>query len=238
MLISCVMATMKGRKHFLQKGIRYFQDQTYQNRELVIVDDDPEPLEDVPKDPKIKYLRVKPCDLGRKLNVGIEEARGDLIQKLDDDDYYAPRFLRAMFLGLGTIDPDNVIGSTNGCVMYVAETGDLRFSGYQWFLGSTLLFGRKVWERGPFSEDIKRSLDAEFIKRHPDVDKYYVSDPEAHMYVRHGIGHLWLEHQGMNFDDFLRTRDLWHRTIEEYVPEHADFYRSLTLEASRHRERP
>src|SRR5574341_5106 len=93
--VSCIMAT-KDRHEFLPQALRCFLRQTHVNSALIIVDDGERPARGLCKNlPRVRYIRLRgPVNTGTKLNIGIEDARGDLLQKLDDDDYYHPDFLK------------------------------------------------------------------------------------------------------------------------------------------------
>jgi glycosyltransferase involved in cell wall biosynthesis len=103
-LVSVVLAT-RDRPRFLPLALAGYRQQTYPHRELIVVDDG----ERFPADETAVaaaggcVLRLLPgTPLGAKLNAGIESARGDLIQKLDDDDWYGPPFIAAMVATLAT----------------------------------------------------------------------------------------------------------------------------------------
>src|SRR5690606_5403689 len=90
-LVSCVMPTF-NRRRFVPQAIELFQRQDYEHRELIIVDDGDDPVEDLlPEDERIRYL---PLDvrrtIGQKANLAVEAARGALIAYWDDDVWYAP----------------------------------------------------------------------------------------------------------------------------------------------------
>ncbi len=89
--VSCVMPT-HNRGSFIQAAIDCWLKQTYENRELIILDDgDMGQCYPVPHHPRIRYeFLEKPEALGRKRNLINGMARGDVICHWDDDDWSAP----------------------------------------------------------------------------------------------------------------------------------------------------
>ncbi len=84
-----------------------FKNQTYENKELLILDDSSSPSDFfiMLKDPTVKYQHVMTRDsIGQKRNMLIEMASGSLIAHFDDDDYYAPSYLETMVQSLGEAD--------------------------------------------------------------------------------------------------------------------------------------
>lgn len=90
-LVSCVMPTW-NRRAFIPGAIDSFLRQTYEPRELVILDDGDEPIQDlIPQDSRIRYaFEGKRRITGDKRNRVNELARGDVICHFDDDDWSAP----------------------------------------------------------------------------------------------------------------------------------------------------
>ncbi len=89
-LVSCIMPTYNRRK-FIPHAIEYFLRQDYSNKELIIIDDGSDIVEDlVPADTSIRYFKLsKKLTLGAKLNMACTYAKGDVIANWDDDDWYA-----------------------------------------------------------------------------------------------------------------------------------------------------
>lgn len=93
--VSCLSVTA-NRKHLMQRAIRCFRNQSYENKELVIIDDGEQDLEDIlstlPAE-QVKYVKLdKDPDntLGKLRNRSLEEADGDFLIQWDDDDWYHP----------------------------------------------------------------------------------------------------------------------------------------------------
>ena len=76
-LVSCVMPTF-DRRRFVPGAIDCYRAQTYQHRELVILDDGTDPIADlVPDDPTIRYIRLTGrLSTGAKRNSACRAARG------------------------------------------------------------------------------------------------------------------------------------------------------------------
>ena len=89
-LVVCIMPTY-NRRRFIPNAIRYFLRQDYKNKELLIVDDGTDCIEDlVPDDPQIRYLRTKKNrSLGEKRNLCVRNSNAELIMHWDDDDWMA-----------------------------------------------------------------------------------------------------------------------------------------------------
>jgi glycosyltransferase involved in cell wall biosynthesis len=230
-LVSCILAT-GNRKPFLKQAIKYFQNQTYQNKELIIVDDGPDPAEAlVPRDPCIKYMRLEShINLGRKLNIGIENSSGGIIQKLDDDDYYHPKFLDTTVNAILDRDPEKFIVAFDCFLVLILSTGELKFSGHGWFAGQTLCFHRQLWEKGPF-RDLPRAIDEWFLIDHP-VEHIKIEDPELFITVRHEGGHLWTDLGQTDVTGYFRRQPNYHKSLAECLSaKDLSFYERLRQES-------
>src|SRR5688572_5651512 len=95
--VSVIMITY-NRGHLIEESIRSVMIQTYENWELIIVDDgsedDTEEVIQRLKDPKIRYYKVNHCGrLGKLRNFGIKMAVGEYIAFQDSDDLWLPKKL-------------------------------------------------------------------------------------------------------------------------------------------------
>ncbi len=97
-LVSVITPTY-GRHDFLIGAQRWFDSQTYPNREWVILDDSPAPSAWFSQntDPRVRYIHdpVRRT-IGEKRNMLVDMAKGEFVAHFDDDDYYAPRYLATM----------------------------------------------------------------------------------------------------------------------------------------------
>src|SRR5215831_17693241 len=94
--VSCILVT-RDRPAFFRQALRCFSAQDYPHKALIVVDDGTTAVgPQCAGLPDVKYIRLtSSAPTGTKLNIGIEAARGEIVQKLDDDDFYAPGFLSA-----------------------------------------------------------------------------------------------------------------------------------------------
>jgi glycosyltransferase involved in cell wall biosynthesis len=231
-LVSCILATGR-RRQFLKQAIKCFQRQTYENRELLIVDDGTESVVDlVPEDDRIRYLQLDArAPLGAKLNIGIEQARGQIIQKLDDDDYYAPEFLITTTNALLGHDPARSIVGFGCFLVLIAATGELKYSGKGWCAGGTLCFSKQLWESGPF-RDIPRAVDWCFLRDH-EPQRIKIYEPELYILVRHDNGHLWARMGNTDVTEHFRRRPAYRKSLRDLLPsEDWAFYEGLRADLS------
>ena len=123
-LVSVVIATY-NMAAYLPLAVRSALEQTYQNIEIVIVDDGStdgslkavEPLLD---DPRVKYLFQKNKGQAAAKNQGVQQARGEYVAFLDADDIWMPDKLDQqvpLFLRSGTI------GVVYSRIAYIDESG-------------------------------------------------------------------------------------------------------------------
>jgi Glycosyl transferase family 2 len=91
-LVSCLMVT-RGNIGFIKTAIECFSRQTYENRELLIVYDNPTlELEYVIGSVEgIRFIRIHDkFPLGILRNIAVSYSRGEIICQWDDDDFYDP----------------------------------------------------------------------------------------------------------------------------------------------------
>jgi glycosyltransferase involved in cell wall biosynthesis len=95
-LVSCIMPT-RDRLDWVLQSIKYFNRQSYANRELIIIDDGDLDLSGyLPHDSAIRYVRLnRRVSIGEKRNRACEVASGDVIVHWDDDDWYGVNRLSA-----------------------------------------------------------------------------------------------------------------------------------------------
>ena len=88
--VSVLVAT-KNRPHFAENILRNFFRQDYPQNymELIIGDDGECKMEKlIPEIENIKYIKFDKISLGNKRNKLCQEAKGDIIVFMDDDDFY------------------------------------------------------------------------------------------------------------------------------------------------------
>ncbi|MGN6212330.1 glycosyltransferase [Parafilimonas sp.] len=165
-LVSCIMPTYNRRK-FIPHAIEYFLRQDYSNKELIIIDDGSDIVEDlVPADTSIRYFKLsKKLTLGAKLNMACTYAKGDVIANWDDDDWYASSRLQYQVEALNNPKVD-VCGINN--LLYYDMHNNLGYryiypaSQRMWLLGSSLCYKKKLWCNNRFA-DINVGMDGLFV---------------------------------------------------------------------------
>jgi ADP-heptose:LPS heptosyltransferase/2-polyprenyl-3-methyl-5-hydroxy-6-metoxy-1,4-benzoquinol methylase len=165
-LVSCIMPTA-NRRRFVPRAIECFLAQDYAEKELLILDDGEERIEDlVPRDPRVRYVRgARRQPVGTKRNAACNEARGELIAHWDDDDWSAPWRLSYQVAelarsGADVCGLDRVLFADAGggrAWEYVYPKG-----GQPWVYGATLCYRKAFWRGNPFP-DVNVGEDARFV---------------------------------------------------------------------------
>jgi glycosyltransferase involved in cell wall biosynthesis len=158
------------RRAYVGQAIAAFLSQDYENRELVIIDDGIDGIEDlVPSDERIHYVRrARGQSLGAKRNEACRLAHGEIIVHWDDDDWHAPWRLsyqvgtlvaeQADICGLDRLwffDPEN------------KRAWQYRYHGRpRWLAGGTFCYRKSVWQRHPFA-NVSAGEDTRFVREAP-----------------------------------------------------------------------
>jgi glycosyltransferase involved in cell wall biosynthesis len=95
-----VVIPVYNRAHVLARALRSVLDQSFQDFEIVVVDDGStdDPAEAIARfaDPRIRYIRQRNRGGGAARNAGIDAAEGRFIAPLDSDDEFLPGHLARM----------------------------------------------------------------------------------------------------------------------------------------------
>ena len=194
-LVSCIMPTY-NRRAFLPLALAAFAQQDYPNRELIIIDDGPDPVGDLAEGlPGVRYVRCPTrLSVGAKRNLACRHAQGSIIAHWDDDDWYAPRRLRyqAAPLLAGTADlsglenafvlelPGGTFWTTGPQLHQRMFVGDVH--------GGTLMYNRSVLDSGCRYPEINLAEDAALLRQALGRGKRLtrLANAGVFVYVRHG----------------------------------------------------
>ena len=127
--VSVIIPT-HNRPEFLKRSIKSVLDQSYQDLELIIVDDGSKPtaqnIVDSFQDSRIRFIRQEVSrGGGTTRNIGIRAATGNFIAFLDDDDEWVPNKL-AIQMEYFEGTPDDV-----GIIAKSGRAGGLRRESYR-----------------------------------------------------------------------------------------------------------
>ena len=88
--ISCYCCTY-GRPNLLEEAIYSFLMQSYQNKELIIINDHKD-QKLIFEHPQVKIFNINEriIPLGKKYNFAVKHCKGEIIMPWDDDDVYLP----------------------------------------------------------------------------------------------------------------------------------------------------
>ena len=167
LMVTCIMPTANRRK-FIPTAIQYFISQDYPNKELIIIDDGSDPIEDlVPLHKNISYFYspIKET-IGEKRNFACKKAIGGIIVHWDDDDWYATNWLSYQVQILQNNNAD--ICGLNQIQFYSIldnkywMTKNMN-SKKLWLSGATLAYHKTFWEKHPFN-NLQIGEDDDFVR--------------------------------------------------------------------------
>jgi len=193
-LVSCIMPTY-NRRAYVPQALQSFLQQDYPNRELIVIDDGTDPIEDlISTTTNIQYLRMpNRLSIGAKRNLACQHARGEIIAHWDDDDWYSPDRLRYQVAPIvaGVAD---LTGLENKFVLEL-PAGDFWTTNRQlherMFVenvhGGTLVYQKNVWTEGKGYPEVNLAEDAWLLYRatHSGKRLQRLSNPGVFVYVRH-----------------------------------------------------
>lgn len=172
-MLSCVMPT-RGRRAWVPLAVRCWLEQTLPAfaRELIVVDDGPEPCADLlPPSERVRYVYLPGRNsIGAKLNLGCSMAMGDLMAAWADDDYHAAWRLEHQVEAMKQTPAAGVCGCDS--IFYWApgwpeplwrydNVPGRRASAY--VTGGTMLWRRAFWEERPYDESPAAGEDTRWI---------------------------------------------------------------------------
>lgn len=203
-LVSCLMVT-RGRLFPSKYAVRCFQAQTYPDRELVIVVDDPacELLPHLARlgDDRIRVVEVPPgATLGELRNASVSAARGAYVCQWDDDDLYAPERIQTQLSAL-------LAARASACVLrrwtlWWPAADRLAISGVRLWEGSILAAREAV----PPYPALRRGEDTEMMEVLLQRGRVLsLEAPQLYVYIHHG-GNTFGERHFFQIYNFSRQR--------------------------------
>jgi hypothetical protein len=227
-LVTCIVPTTKKRQLFWPMLFQCFQKQTWSNKKLVLVSEDPVECE-LP--PKTEVIAVPPgLSIGAKMNIGVRSSEGNYFWKGDDDDLYHKNFLSTAIPPLLLKTPS--VSMTNRYLILFLKDWELYYLPKAGCAGGTICFSRDAWKNRPF-EDLSYSEDWNFIK---DRDHLVIANSSqllaTYMIVRHG-SNSWSswEHTDKSVDtELMKCCRKLSRGPECFLtPEDVVFYQKLRI---------
>jgi O-antigen biosynthesis protein len=207
-LISCIMPTY-NRRRFVELALRNFSRQDYPRKELLVVDDGTDPVDDlVGSVPEARYFRLdRRAPIGAKRNRACAEARGEIIAHWDDDDWYAPDRLRYQTMPVVAGEAD-LTGLESAFVLELPAgqfwtiDGDLHRRMYVGDVhGGTLVYRTALRHEGITYPDVDLAEDAMFLHQALARGRRLrrLANPGVFVYVRHGAN-AWKFQPGQFID--------------------------------------
>lgn len=142
--------------------------QDYPNIIEVIVADDGDDSQqlDLKIPYPIQYIRCPRMTIGKKRNLLVSNAKGEYIAHFDTDDIYFPTYISESIKILETQNKD-ATGTSDMTFMYKdGHCGAMRNPFLSMANEATMVYKRKFWEQGPFSENQTNEGIAFYKGRH------------------------------------------------------------------------
>jgi glycosyltransferase involved in cell wall biosynthesis/cyclopropane fatty-acyl-phospholipid synthase-like methyltransferase len=178
-----------NRRAFVPHAIRYFLNQDYPNRELIVMDDGADPIGDlIPGDPRIRYFRLEGTrSLGVKRNLACEQARGEVILHWDDDDWMASWRISYQVHHLMEADAD-ICGIAR--MYFFAPHREQAWlyvfpeEARPWVGGGSLCYTKAIWREDPF-RDVTIGEDNQFLQGEHPKRVAVLEDPRFYVALVH-----------------------------------------------------
>lgn len=237
--ISCLTVT-NGRFEWLKRTIRCYVNQTYSNKELVILSQGNKEINRLISD----YIRIIGRDdilffecsptmsLGAMRNLSIEISSGEILCQWDDDDYSHPRRMVNQYHHLLK---GNVSASVyTQHLKYYYQTGDIYWIDwsieknlFEKFLPGTIMFRKNIFHKMKnlaYPEIGLKSIKEEDLCFLQNILKTDIINPveagNQYIYTYHGLNTYKLEHHNfvlakkvLEKEELLKRKDLLIETL-------------------------
>jgi glycosyltransferase involved in cell wall biosynthesis len=221
-MVSLILCTF-GRPAFLEIILRCLRNQTYQNMEVIVVNDGPgDPRSIAAICPSKVITLAKRTPLGEKLNYGIDASNGQFLFKIDDDDYYSASYVSRMMEGvLSSASDSKSVSFAQPYLFFDLRRRKFHMSDEQRCSGATLVFSRDSWIECPFRAD-PSAVDASFLLDRLEMghtlNPVYIG--EMFIQIRHGLGHIWnYLPWGQSVDAYMQELGEWEGDEHAVFPE-------------------
>lgn len=184
--VSLVCPTF-NRPQYLPTAVRCFLQQSYENKELIIVDDGDDRM-DFSFDSRIRHIHLgNRTPTGTKRNIGAEVAFGDIVANLDDDDWSHPYRVEDEVRRL--LKTGKAVTGYNASILYDEASGQLYKipGGPPYFAsGSSQLYMRAWWDLHPYP-DCSFGEDSVFSRTARLADELAIAEPGKMLVVRRHV---------------------------------------------------
>jgi glycosyltransferase involved in cell wall biosynthesis len=236
-LVSVVMGVYNG-KDTLERSVRSALQQTYKNLEFIVVDDGSTDgsseilLTLAAQDSRINIITQRNTGLTKSLNIGVRAAKGELIARLDADDYAATERIEKQVAAFQA-RPELVLLGSNSLDQYEnaspKEWGHLSDAEIEReiilctpFPHSTVMFRADVFRKlGGYNESFVTSQDTELWMRFAKQGKVSML-PECLIERTVHSGSISHSRRFRQFNDAWRARRMHYEGSSLYA-----FYFSL-----------
>ena len=240
-MISVIIPTYK-RSDYIERAINSVLHQTYQDFEIIVVDDNnpgtdertelEKKMRKFEKNPKIHYIQHDKNRNGAVArNTGIKNAKGDYIAFLDDDDFYIQDRLETLYKVLeqnkqyDAAYSDTVIINAKGEIVEIVEAKEYGDISKKMLLkettigtGSNLFFRAKALKDiGGFNEELKRHQDIEIVVRF--CQKYKILNINKLLVVKDNGNRI---NKLKSVDELLETKEKYMKEFEKYVQKYPE----------------
>jgi glycosyltransferase involved in cell wall biosynthesis len=158
----------------LCKCIQYYLNQTYNHKELIIIDDSNKYIAGLNKKyilelnrNDVHYVHCAKNSIGTKRNRAIKLSKGDIICFWDDDDIHSPSRLEKQFSHMLKMKCDMSFLKNVPCLINneIVKIPNKIHSNWWWkgYICPTMMFKRYLWEFCKF-RNVSLSEDSLFIK--------------------------------------------------------------------------
>lgn len=226
--ISIILLTY-NREQFISQAIESALAQTYQNFELIIVDNGSTDKsfkicqEFSEKDSRIKLISKEKGNIGSGRNAGIKLSTGEYILFIDDDDYFESDMLEFLIENAEKYDSDI---SICGCYSDFGDHLEVYYVYDELYVLNTVqgvheLLRRKLYNSANPCKLFKRKLfdNVDYLEtgRYDDIHTLYKLFANANRVVIHGIPKYYFRKHTTNNSGFLVTNAFTTEMLEEYM---------------------
>lgn len=157
LLVSAIMPVY-GQPEMLEVALRSFHSQDWDNKELIVVDDSPEPLLDRVWGLNVVYMRLRARQkIGPKRNLACDMANGEIIVHFDSDDWSASNRITDQVHRL--LESGKSVSGYHS-MLFWDGTEAFKYKGSDdYSLGSGLCYRKEFWQKHQFVSEGPRSWE-------------------------------------------------------------------------------